>query len=450
MKIVILCSLFDFTHHEGLRSGKEKPPQMNFIDELRWREMLHDMTPGTEEKLLEGMTCGYAGFDPTARSLGVGNLVPVMMLRHFQKCGHKPIALVGGATGMVGDPSGKSSERNLLSEEVLRENVAAQRKQLEHFLDFDCGAGSAVLVNNHDWFKDFQLLDFLRDVGKHITVNYMMAKDSVKTRLDSGISFTEFCYQLIQGYDFVHLRKSHNCIVQMGGSDQWGNITTGTELIRRMDGGEAFAVTCPLIKKADGSKFGKSESGNIWLDPAMTSPYRFYQFWLQATDADVVTYTKIFSSRTRDEVESEIKRHSQDPGRRTLQKFLAEEVTELVHGHEALQKAQRASNLLFSKDSADLEGFSAEELQDVFEGVPSAEFSKERLAEGVNIIDLLAESGAVPSKKEARRLMQQGGLRLNLQVCQSPDQMVTADDVLHQKLIWVKKGKQSNHIIWVG
>lgn len=422
---------------------------MNFIEELRWRDMLHDMTPGTEEKLLEGMATGYVGFDPTARSLGVGNLVPVMMLRHFQRSGHKPVALVGGATGMIGDPSFKSAERNMLSEEVLLENVAAQRKQLEYFLDFDCGANSAMMVNNRDWFKDIHLLEFLRDVGKHITVNYMMAKDSVKSRLETGISFTEFCYQLIQGYDFVHLRRAHNCIVQMGGSDQWGNITTGTELIRRMDDGEAFAVTCPLIKKADGTKFGKSESGNVWLDPAMTSPFRFYQFWLNSSDADVAGYVKIFSSRSKDEVEGEILKHAEDPGRRSLQRFLAEEVTALVHGREALEKAVRASNLLFSKESADLESFSVEELQDVFEGVPGSNFSRQRLEEGVNIIDFLAETGAAPSKKEARRLLQQGGLKINLKTCQSPEQTVGTDHALDGKLIWVKKGKQNNHIVFI-
>lgn len=411
--------------------------------------MLHDMTPGTEEKLLEGMTTGYVGFDPTARSLGVGNLVPVMMLRHFQRAGHKPVALVGGATGMIGDPSFKSAERNLLSEDVLRENVAAQRKQLEQFLDFDCGKNSAFMVNNYDWFKDVSLLDFMRDVGKHITVNYMTAKDSVKSRLETGLSFTEFCYQLIQGYDFVHLRRTYNCLIQMGGSDQWGNITTGTELIRRMDGGEAFAVTCPLIKKADGTKFGKSESGNIWLDSKMTSPFRFYQFWLNSTDADVEGYARIFSSRTKEEVEAEIKKQTDDPGRRSLQRFLAEEVTTLVHGPEALEKAIRASNLLFSKESSDLNGFTIEELQDVFQGVPGATYSRQKLEEGVNLVDFLAETGAVPSKKEGRRLIQQGGLKVNLKTCQSQEQTLSSSDALGEKLIWVKKGKQSNHIVFI-
>ncbi len=428
---------------------KAKRLAMNFIEELRWRDMLHDMTPGTEEKLLEGMATGYVGFDPTARSLGVGNLVPVMMLRHFQRTGHKPVALVWGATGLIGDPSFKSTERNMLSEDVLLENVAAQRKQLEYFLDFECGPNAALMVNNRDWFQDVHLLDFLRDVGKHITVNYMMAKDSVKSRLESGLSFTEFCYQLIQGYDFVHLRRHHNCIVQMGGSDQWGNITTGTELIRRMDGGEAFAVTCPLIKKADGTKFGKSESGNVWLDPSMTSPFRFYQFWLNSTDADVATYAKIFSSRTKDEVEDEIAKHANDPGRRSLQRFLAEEVTTLVHGSGAFEKAVRASNLLFSKESSDLESFSVEELQDVFEGVPSSAFSRQRLEDGVNVIDFLAEVGVCPSKKEARRLLQQGGVKINLESCRTEEQSVNANHALGGKLIWVKKGKQTNHIVFI-
>ena len=411
--------------------------------------MLHDMTPGTEERLQQGMCSGYVGFDPTASSLGVGNLVPVMMLRHFQLAGHKPVVLVGGATGMVGDPSGKSAERNLISEDQLAANLNGQRQQLEQFLDFDCGDNSAVLVNNKDWFQDFQLLDFLRDVGKHITVNYMVAKDSVKSRMESGISFTEFCYQLIQGYDFYHLAKNNDCVLQMGGSDQWGNITTGIELIRRMGGGEAFAVTCPLINKADGTKFGKTESGNVWLDPSMTSPYRFYQFWFNSTDQDVTKYVKIFCTQSQEELESKIAAHLEDPGRRQLQIFLAEEVTKLVHGSEAVKKAQDASRLLFSKDSSDLAQFSFEELQDVFEGVPSANISRQKLEEGLNLVEFLAEVGAVSSKKEARRLLQQGGLRINLEVCDSHEQVVGAEQILHQKLIWVKKGKRKNHIVFV-
>lgn len=422
---------------------------MNFIQELKWRNMLHDMTPGTEERLMKGSTAGYIGFDPTARSLGVGNLVTVMMLVHFQRAGHKPYALVGGATGMVGDPSGKSAERNLLSEDILRENLAHQKSQLEQFLDFDCGANSAVMVNNYDWFKDFKFLDFLRDVGKHITVNYMAAKDSVKTRMESGISFTEFSYQLIQGYDFYHLSKSHDCVLQMGGSDQWGNITTGIELIRRMDGGEAFAVTCPLLKKADGTKFGKSEAGNVWLDPTMTSPYRFYQFWLNAADADVVNMVRIFSKQTQEEVEARIQAHEEDPGRRTLQHSLAEEVTSLVHGADALESAKKASRLLFSSDSADLQGFTAEELQDVFEGVPSGTISRQKLEGGLNVVDLMVETQAIASKKEAKRLIAQGGLRVNLEPCDAADHELSTSDILHNKLIWLKKGKKKNHIVFV-
>jgi tyrosyl-tRNA synthetase len=422
---------------------------MNFIEELRRRDMLFDITPGTEEKLSQGMTAGYIGFDPTAPSLGVGNLVTIMMLVHFQRAGHKPVVLVGGATGMVGDPSGKSSERNLLSEEVLAENLARQRRQLEKFLDFDCGANSATMVNNRDWFQDFGLLEFLRDVGKHITVNYMVAKDSVKSRMETGISFTEFCYQLIQGYDFHYLAQNHACCLQMGGSDQWGNITTGIELIRRMGGGEAFAVTCPLLKKADGTKFGKSESGNVWLDASMTSPYRFYQFWFNASDDDVVKYVKIFSIRTPDEIDQAIAEHLKEPGRRSLQKALAEEVTEMVHGKEALQQAVRASGLLFSKDKEDLEGFTVEELQDVFQGVPSGRIDRDKLEPGLNLVDFLIDTGAFSSKKEARRLIQQGGLRINLQACESPDTVLGPEDILNDTLIWVKQGKRKNHIVYV-
>ena len=411
--------------------------------------MLFDMTPGTEEKLSKGMTAGYIGFDPTAPSLGVGNLVTIMMLVHFQRAGHKPVILIGGATGMVGDPSGKSAERNMLSEEVISENLARQRKQLEQFLDFDCGANSAIIVNNRDWFQDFGLLEFLRDVGRHITVNYMAAKDSVKSRMETGISFTEFCYQLIQGYDFYYLAQNHGCRLQMGGSDQWGNITTGIELIRRMGAGEAYAATCPLIKKADGTKFGKSEAGNVWLDASMTSPYRFYQFWFNSSDEDVVKFIKIFSIRRPDEIEEAIAEHLQDPGRRSLQKALAEEVTEMVHGKEALKQAVKASGLLFSKNREDLDGFTVEELQDVFQGVPSGCIDREKLSQGINLVEFLIETGAFSSKKEARRLIQQGGLSINLEPCDSPDRTLDLKDLLNDKLIWVKKGKRKNHIVYL-
>ncbi|MCB9231807.1 MAG: tyrosine--tRNA ligase [Bacteroidia bacterium] len=422
---------------------------MNFIEELRWRGMVHNLVPGTEEMLAKGMATGYIGFDPTAPSLGIGNLVTIMMLVHFQRCGHKPLALVGGATGMVGDPSGKASERPILSLEELRFNQEKARAQLEHFLDFDCGENSAEMVNNYDWFSQFSLLDFLRDVGKHITVNYMQAKDSVKTRMDTGISYTEFTYQLIQGYDYYHLHKEYGCQLQMGGSDQWGNITTGTELIRRLGGGEAFAVTTPLLTKADGSKFGKSESGNVWLDPKMTTPYAFYQFWLNAGDEEVVKSIKIFSTKTREEIESMIVDHEANPGARILQKALAEEITVRVHGEAALKRAQTASSLMFSKNPEDLNEVSFEDLQEILKGVPSGKVDASALEAGIPILDFLVETGAFPSKSEARRMIQQGGLKINLAAWDSFDAQINHSNLFDGKLIWIKKGKKHDHIVYL-
>lgn len=422
----------------------------NFVEELKWRGMIHDMTPGTEEQLNKEITKGYIGFDPTADSLGVGNLVQVMTLLHFQNAGHKPIALIGGATGMVGDPSGKSAERNLLSEETLRHNQACQKKQLEKFLDFDCGENSAEIVNNYDWFKDFGFLEFIRDVGKHISVNYMMAKDSVKNRLETGMSFTEFSYQLIQGYDFLHLFKNNNVKLQMGGSDQWGNIVTGTELIRRKDGGDAFALTTPLIKKADGTKFGKSEGGNIWLDPNRTSPYKFYQFWLNGTDIDSENYIKIFTLKSKEEIEALIEMQSKEPHLRHLQNAVADDITTRVHGKEALEKAKSASQILFGDATSDhLKSFNESELLEIFEGVPSGEISRNELSQGINILDLLLNSNALTSKGEARRLIQQGGLKINKDKFDDLEGKITIDHLLSDKLILIQKGKKNYHLISV-
>lgn len=422
----------------------------NFIEELRWRRMLQDFIPGTEEQLNKEMTLGYIGFDPTADSLGVGNMVQIMTLLHFQKAGHKPIALVGGATGMVGDPSGKSQERNLLSEESLQHNLSCQRKQLERFLDFDCGENSAEIVNNYDWFKNFNFLEFIRDVGKHITVNYMMAKDSVKNRLENGMSFTEFSYQLIQGYDFYWLYKNKGVKLQMGGSDQWGNIVTGNELIRRKDGGEVFALTTPLIKKADGTKFGKSESGNIWLDPKKTSPYKFYQFWLNASDEDSSNYIRVFTLKTKDEIESLEEQHSQAPHLRVLQNALADDVTTRVHGSEALERAKSASKILFGDSTSEaLKQLDESELAEIFEGVPSGNIEKNSLSEGMNILDLLVSSGASPSKGEARRLIQQGGLKVNKDKFDDVNGSLNTDVLLQNKFILLQKGKKNYHLVVV-
>ena len=422
----------------------------NFVEELRWRGMLHDIMPETEELLTSEMVSGYIGFDPTADSLGVGNMVQIMTLVHFQRAGHKPIALVGGATGMVGDPSGKSAERNLLDLETLQHNLDCQKKQLEKFLDFDCGANSAEIVNNYDWFKEFDFLGFIRDVGKHMSVNYMMAKDSVKKRLDTGMSFTEFSYQLIQGYDFYHLWKNNGVKLQMGGSDQWGNITTGTELIRRLGRGSAHALTTPLIKKADGTKFGKSEGGNVWLDPARTSPYAFYQFWLNASDADAENYIKIFSIKSREEIEALIAEHAQAPFKRALQKALAEEITVRVHSQADLDNALAASQILFGKATEDqLRSLDRATLESVFEGVPQFELAASDLEGGLDIVEALAEHTAVfPSKGEARKMVQGNGVAIN-KTKVGVDKVLTKDDVVAGGLIIVQKGKKNYFLVKV-
>jgi len=422
----------------------------NFVEELRWRGMLHDIMPETEELLTSEMVSGYIGFDPTADSLGVGNMVQIMTLVHFQRAGHKPIALVGGATGMVGDPSGKSAERNLLDLETLQHNLDCQKKQLEKFLDFDCGANSAEIVNNYDWFKEFDFLGFIRDVGKHMSVNYMMAKDSVKKRLDTGMSFTEFSYQLIQGYDFYHLWKNNGVKLQMGGSDQWGNITTGTELIRRLGRGSAHALTTPLIKKADGTKFGKSEGGNVWLDPARTSPYAFYQFWLNASDADAENYIKIFSIKSREEIEALIAEHAEAPFKRALQKALAEEITVRVHSQADLDNALAASQILFGKATEDqLRSLDRTTLESVFEGVPQFELAASNLEGGLDIVEALAEHTAVfPSKGEARKMVQGNGVAIN-KTKVGVDKVLTKDDVVAGGLIIVQKGKKNYFLVKV-
>jgi tyrosyl-tRNA synthetase len=418
-------------------------PKHNFIEELRWRNMIQDIMPGTEDLLNKKMVKGYIGFDPTADSLGVGNMVQIMTLLHFQRAGHKPIALVGGATGMVGDPSGKSSERNLLTEEVLNYNLAKQKAQLEKFLDFDCGDNSAEIVNNYDWFKNFSFLDFIRDVGKHITVNYMMSKDSVKNRLENGMSFTEFSYQLVQGYDFYHLWKNNDVQLQMGGSDQWGNIVTGTELIRRIGSGEAFSLTTPLIKKADGTKFGKSEGGNIWLDPEKTSPYAFYQFWLRATDSDVVNYIRIFSLKSKEEIEA-IESHN-------LQKELAEEVTVRVHGQEAYNNAVKASHILFGKGTnEELAVLDEATLIQAMEGVPQAKISMSELESGMNIIDFLSEKiNLLPSKTEAKKMLQGNGISINKEKNNDLNYTVTTKDLIKNKYILAQKGKKDYCLVSV-
>ena len=424
--------------------------KQNYVEELRWRGMLHDMIPGTEELLNQEMVTAYIGFDPTADSLGVGNLVQIMTLMHFQRAGHKPMALIGGATGMVGDPSGKSAERNLLDLETLRNNQERQKAQLMKFLDFDCGPNSAVLTNNYDWFKDFSFLGFIRDAGKHISINYMLAKDSVKNRLETGMSFTEFSYQLIQGYDFYHLWKNNGVKLQMGGSDQWGNITTGTELIRRMGGGEAFALTTPLIKKADGTKFGKSEGGNIWLDPERTSPYQFYQFWLNSADADAENYIKIFSLKGRDELETLIAQHREAPHLRQLQKALAAEITERVHSKEELENAMEASEILFGNATEDaLRKLDERTLLSVFEGVPQFSVSKSEIESGVGIVDFLAQSTQVfPSKGEARKMVQANGVAINKSKVDL-EKTMSAEDLLNGKYILAQKGKKNYYLILI-
>jgi tyrosyl-tRNA synthetase len=422
---------------------------MNLIEELRWRGMIQDIMPGTEEQLKKEMTTAYIGFDPTADSLHIGSLVPILLLVHFQKAGHKPIALVGGATGMVGDPSGKSEERNLLSEETLRHNQEGVKKQLMQYLDFDSSKSNyAEMVNNYDWFKDFSFLNFIRDVGKHITVNYMMSKDSVRKRLDSevGMSFTEFTYQLVQGYDFYWLYKNKNAKLQMGGSDQWGNIVTGTELIRRKESGEAFAFTCPLITKADGGKFGKTEKGNVWLDPVRTSPYQFYQFWLNASDADAEKWIKIFTFLNQSEINSILDEHKKDAGKRTLQKKLAEEVTKFVHGSDELQKAIETTEKLFANQSAPAESLSVEDLE-AMEGVVVIKFPKEVLSSGIDVVSFLADTKIFPSKGEARKMVQSGGVSINRKKIDNIQIAIDNSFLLHDKYILAQKGKKNYYLI---
>ena len=421
---------------------------MNFVEELEWRGMIHDIMPGTKEQFEKEMTAAYIGFDPTADSLHIGSLVQIMILVHLQKCGHKPFALVGGATGMVGDPSGKSKERNLLDENTLNHNLACVQKQLEQFLNFDCGANSAEVVNNYDWFKEFNFLEFIRDVGKHISVNYMMAKDSVKNRLETGMSFTEFSYQLVQGYDFYWLWKNKNCKVQLGGSDQWGNIVTGTELVRRKGGGKAFAITTPLIKKADGGKFGKTVTGNVWLDKAKTSPYKFYQFWLNATDEDAKNYIKIFTLLSEKEIEKLITEHNEAPHLRTLQKAIAEEVTTRVHSAEDLEMAIKASGILFGKSTADdLKSLDEDTFLSVFEGVPQFEMSKADLSLG--ILDIVAEKTQIfASKGEARRMIKSNAVSINKEKIKENHQL-SENDLLNGKYILAQKGKKNYFLIIV-
>jgi len=421
---------------------------MNFVEELKWRGMIHDIMPGTQEQFEKEMTSAYIGFDPTADSLHIGSLVQIMILVHLQRCGHKPFALVGGATGMVGDPSGKSKERNLLDEKTLNHNLVCVQKQLEQFLNFDCGANSAEVVNNYDWFKEFNFLEFIRDVGKHIPVNYMMAKDSVKSRLESGMSFTEFSYQLVQGYDFYWLWKNKNCKVQLGGSDQWGNIVTGTELIRRKGEGKAFAVTTPLIKKADGGKFGKTESGNIWLDKTKTSPYKFYQFWLNSSDEDAKNYIKIFTLKSQEEIKQLTTEHEQAPHLRVLQNAIANEVTTRVHSGEDLDMAIKASNILFGKSTADdLKSLDEETFLSVFEGVPQFEISKADL--DLNILDIVAEKTQIfSSKGEARRMIKSNAVSINKEKI-TEDIQLSENDLLNEKYILAQKGKKNYFLIIV-
>ena len=427
---------------------------MTLIEELRWRGMLQDIMPGTEEQLNKEMTSAYIGFDPTSDSLHIGSLVPILLLVHLQKAGHKPFALVGGATGMVGDPSGKSEERNLLSSEILQHNQAGVKKQLERFLDFDASKPNAAeMVNNYDWFKEIDFLGFIRDVGKHITVNYMMSKDSVKKRIEgeSGISFTEFTYQLIQGYDFYWLYQNKNCKLQMGGSDQWGNITTGTELIRRKAGGEAFAFTCPLVTKADGGKFGKTEKGNIWLDAKKTSPYQFYQFWLNASDEDAKKWIRLFTLLSRETIEALIAEHDAAPHQRSLQKKLAEELTVFVHSKEDYDFAVKASEILFNNDTAAiLQSLNEEQLLQVLEGVPTVSITKEQVAEGYDFVSFLADSQIFPSKGEAKKMLQAGGLAVNKLKMGMEKNTLTASDLLQNKYVLLQKGKKNYYLVIVG
>lgn len=422
---------------------------MNFVEELRWRGLLHDITPGAEELLLKEKVKGYVGFDPTADSLHIGNLVPVMLLVHFQRAGHTPLVLVGGATGLVGDPSGKSAERQLLDVEHIQHNLNAQRRQLESFLDFGDIPNKAQVVNNFDWFKDFSFLGFIRDVGKHITVNYMMAKDSVKKRLETGMSFTEFSYQLVQGYDFYHLWKEHGCMIQMGGSDQWGNIVTGTEMIRKMAAGEAYALTAPLVTKADGSKFGKSEGGNVWLDRSKTSAYKFYQYWINSSDVDAAKYIRIFTLKTREEIEAIEAEHSVDPGARKLQKALAEDVTLRIHGEEGLQNALEASEILFGKSTKEsLMRLSEDDFVAIFDGIPTAKIERSAL-EGLSIEDaLVSKGGFLPSLSEARRALKENSIQVNKERFDG-SRLLSEEDLIVGKYILLQRGKKTYYVLVV-
>ncbi|MCH2233953.1 MAG: tyrosine--tRNA ligase [Crocinitomicaceae bacterium] len=423
----------------------------NFIEELRWRQMLQDIMPGTEELLEKEIVTGYVGFDPTADSLHIGSLVPIMMLKHLQRAGHKPIALVGGATGMVGDPSGKSDERNLLDEETLNKNVEGVSKVLKKFLDFNDSETGAVLVNNYDWMKEFSFIEFIRDVGKHITVNYMSAKDSVKKRIETGISFTEFSYQLLQGYDFLHLYKEMNCKLQMGGSDQWGNITTGTELVRRIGRGEGFAFTCPLVTKADGTKFGKTESGAVWLTADKTSPYAFYQFWLNVSDEDAPRFIRTFTLLEKEEIEAIEKEHAEAPHLRLIQRRLAEEVTKMVHDEEALASAQKTTAILFNKKATveDLRELSTQDILDGFAGVPQATVSKNDLNDGLGIIDALAaKTGFLSSNGEARRELKGNAISVN-KAKVNDSYVIYKDDLINDKFVLLGKGKKNNYLLIV-
>ncbi|MFQ3304968.1 MAG: tyrosyl-tRNA synthetase [Polaribacter sp.] len=427
----------------------------NFIEELQWRGMLHDSMPTTEEHLLESMRSAYVGFDPTSDSLHIGNLVPIMLLAHFQRCGHKPIALIGGATGMIGDPSGKSAERNLLDEKTLRYNQEAIKGQLSHFLDFSSNEeNAAVLVNNYDWMKDFSFLEFIRDVGKHITVNYMMAKDSVKNRISSeskdGMSFTEFTYQLVQGYDFLHLYQNNNTSIQMGGSDQWGNITTGTELIRRIGGGKGYAITCPLITKSDGTKFGKSEGGNVWLDGKRTSPYKFYQYWLNASDEDAEKYIRIFTFLDKETIDALITEHKEAPHARVLQKKIGAEVTLLVHGKEAYENAIKASNILFGKSTAsDLKSLDEQTFLDVFDGVPQAKVAVSDVEEGLDMIGALAaKTNFLASNGDARRALKENAISVNKEKVKE-DFTISKEDLIANKYVLLQRGKKTYYLLVV-
>jgi len=424
--------------------------KMNLVEELKWRGLLHDIMPGTAELLAKEQVTGYVGFDPTADSLHIGNLVPIMLLMHFQRAGHKPLALVGGATGLVGDPTGRSTERNMLTVEEINHNLACQRKQLEKFLDFgDATSNKAEIVNNYDWFKEFDFLGFIRDVGKHIPINYMLAKDSVKNRLENGMSFTEFCYQLIQGYDFVHLYKTMGCKLQMGGSDQWGNITTGTEMIRRMHGGEAFALTAPLVKKSDGTKFGKSEGGNVWLDPEKTSPYQFYQFWLNVSDEDAARYVSVYTLLDFTTIEKLKAEHAEAPHLRLLQKVLAEDVTVRVHSLADFEQAVQASEILFGRATTEaLQALPEKLLLQIFEGVPMHKVSKTLFEAGVELVTLLAEETNVfPSKGEARKMIQAGGFSLNKEKISQEKTLINLTHLLNQKYLLLQKGKKQYFLI---